>query len=142
MVDVLLILERVSLGQHAAATVAEQIDLAQVECDADGLNVLDIALDGVLVHVLQALGLAGAALVNENEAMGARQREQPGKEVGMVGTGTAVEDHKWRAFAELDVVDEYAVGVDEALLHRVDGGGGLGGGLGGEGRCGTQDGEA
>ena len=37
--QVLLVLERVRLGQHAAATVAEQIDLAQAERHAHGFDI-------------------------------------------------------------------------------------------------------
>ncbi len=48
VVEVLLVLERVGLGQDAAATVAEKIDLAQVERDADGFNVVGHGLNGVL----------------------------------------------------------------------------------------------
>ena len=98
------------------------------EGDADGFDVVGHVLDGVLGHVLQALGLAGAALVDEDEAMGASQRQQPGQEVGVVGARTAMEDDERRAFAEFDVVDEHAVGIDEAGLLRVDGGCGPGGG--------------
>ncbi len=117
----LLILERVGLGQHAAATVPEQRDFAQAESNAHGFNVLHVALNGVLARVLQALGAAGAALIDKDEAMGARQGQQPGQEVGVVGAGTAMQHHQRRAFAEFHVVDEHAVGVDKAILHRVDG---------------------
>ena len=90
------------------------------------LDVLDVALDGVEAGVLQALGAAGAAFVDEDEAVSAGQRQQPGQEVVVAGAGTAMQDDQRRAVAEGLVVDEHAVGVDEALLLGVDGG--LGGG--------------
>ena len=112
----LLVLERVGLGQHAAATVPEQRDFAQAEGHAHGFNVVARRFDGVFARVLQALGPAGAALIDEDEPMRARQGQQPGQEVGVVGAGAAMQHHQRRAFAELDVVDEHAVGVDEAIL--------------------------
>ena len=123
--EVLLILECVGLGQHAAATVAEQVDFAQVESHAHGFDVFDVALDGVLARILQALGPARAALVDEDEPVRARQGQQPGQEVGVVCAGTAMQDHERRAFAEFDVVNEHAVGVDKAVLQRIDGRRGL-----------------
>ena len=75
-----------------------------------------------LADVLEALGLAGAALVDKDEAVGAGQGQQPGQKVGVVCAGTAVEDNQRRAFAEFNVVDEHAVGVDVALVLGVDGG--------------------
>ena len=87
-----------------------------------------------LATSLSALGAAGAAFVNKDEAMGAGERQKPGEKVGMVSTGTSVEHDERRALAELDVVDEHTVGVDIAIVLRVDGGRRLGGGrLGGEG---------
>jgi hypothetical protein len=82
--EVLLVLEGVGLGQDAAATVAEEGDFAQVEGHAHVLNVLDVGLDGVAAGVLQALGAARAALVDEDEAMGAGQRQKPGEPVPSV----------------------------------------------------------
>ena len=78
------------------------------------------------LDVLKALGSAGAALVNEDEAVGAGQREQVGEKVSVVGAGAAVDDDQRGACAEGYVVDEDAVGVNETFLLGVDGGGGLG----------------
>ena len=51
----------------------------------------------------------------------------------MVRAGAAMQHHQRRAFAEFHVVDEHAVGVDKAILLRVDGRGGVvGSGLCGE----------
>ncbi len=86
-----------------------------------------IGFDGVKARVLKALGAAGAALVNEDEAVSAGQRKQVRQEVVVAGAGTAMEDDERGAGAEGHVIDEDAVGVNEALLLGVDGGGGLGG---------------
>jgi len=75
----LLVFERVGLGEDAAATVAEEVDFAQVERDANGFNVVGHGLDGVLGDVLEALGFAGAALVDKDEAVGAARGSSQGR---------------------------------------------------------------
>jgi len=128
MAEVLLVFERIRLGQYAAATMAKQIDLAQAERDADGFDIVGHVFDGVLARVLEALRLAGAALVNEDEVMRARQRQEPRQKLFIFRAGTTLKDNERRAFAEFDVVDVHAVRVDITRLHRVDGGRGLRGG--------------
>jgi hypothetical protein len=130
MGEVLLVFEGVGLGEDASATVAEERDFAQVESLADRFYVFDHGLDGVKARVLKALGAAGAALVNEDKAVGAGQRKQVRQKVGVVGAGTAVDDDQRGALAEGHVIDEDSVGVNETLLLGVDGGGGLGSGCG------------
>ena len=92
--QVLLVLEGVGFGQHTAAAVAKQVDLAQVQRHAHGFHVVGHVLDGVFGYILQALGLPGAALVNEDQPVGARQRQQPRQEVGVVGAWAAMQDHQ------------------------------------------------
>ena len=120
--EILRVLEGIGLGENAAATVAQQVDLTEVESDAEGFDVFDIGLDGVLVDIFKAFGAAGAALVEEDEAVGAGEREEPGQEVVVGGAGAAVEDDERSAGAEADVVEEHAVGVHVALLRIEDGG--------------------
>ena len=75
MGEVLLVFEGVGLCEDAAVAVAEKRDFAQVEGLANGFNVFNHVFNGVEAYVLQALGIAGAALVNEDEAVGAGKRE-------------------------------------------------------------------
>jgi len=126
--EVLLVLEGVGLGEDAAIAVAEERDFAQVESLTDGFDVLDHGFDGVEASVLEALRAAGTALVNEDEAVGARQWEQVGQKVSVVGAGAAVDDDKRGSATEGHVIDENAVGVNETFLLGIDGGDGLGGG--------------
>ncbi len=125
VVQVLLVLERVSLRQHAAAAVSQQVDLAQTQRHAHRLHVVRHVFDGVLARILQAFRLARPALVDKDEPVRARQREQPGQKVSVVGAGAAVQHHERRTFAELDVVNQHAVRVHIAALLRVYVGRGL-----------------
>jgi len=127
MGEVLLVFEGVGLGQDAAATVAEERDFAQVKGHAHVLDVFDHGLDGIFARVLKALGTAGAALVDEDEAVGAGQREQVRQKVSVVGAGSAMDDDQRGACAEGHVIDEHAVGVDKTFLLGINGGSGLGG---------------
>ena len=74
MRQVRLVLECVGLREHAAVGVAEQADAPEVQVLADGLDVLDHVLDCVTLGVLQLLGLARAALVDEHDAIRAGER--------------------------------------------------------------------
>ena len=77
----LRVLEGVGLREDAAEGVAEEVDLPEAEGRADRLDVLDHVLDGVELRVLEALGPARAALVDEDEAIRPREREEVREEV-------------------------------------------------------------
>ena len=118
--EVLLVFESVGLRQYAAIAVAQQRDLAQVERDAHILDILDHRFHCVLARILQALRLARAPLVDEDEPMRARQRKQPRQKVGMIRSRPAVHHHERRSLAERHVVDQDAMGIDVAFLLRID----------------------
>ena len=115
-----LVLERVGLRQYAAVGMPEQVDLPEVQVLPDRLDVLDHVLDGVALRIFELLGPARAALVDEDEAVGPRERQQVRQEVVVRGARPAVEDQQWLSVAERLVVDEDAVGVDEARLDLQD----------------------
>ena len=121
--EVRLVGERVRLRQHAAERVPEQVDLAEPERDAHRLDVRHHRLDGIARGVLELLRTARAALVDEHQAVVARERQQVGEEVVVRGAGTAVEDDQGSAAADRQRVDQDAAGVHELLLDRVHRGG-------------------
>jgi hypothetical protein len=95
----------------------QQIHLPEVQVLPDRLDVLDHVLDGVTLRVFQLPGLPGAALVDEHDAIGPRERQQIRQEVVVGCARTAVQDQQWLSVAERLVVDEDAVGVHEAGLN-------------------------
>src|SRR5262249_54297328 len=87
-------------------------------------DVLDHGLDGVARGVLELLRFPRAALVEEDQPVVARQREEVGEEVVVRGARPAVEDDQRLPLPQDLVVEENAVGVDVALGEGVDRGDG------------------
>ena len=118
---ILLIFQRIGLGQHAAVGVSQQADLAEAQGLAHGLHVLHHVFDGVAGGILQRLRAARAALVNEDELMVPGQREQIRQEVVMGRAGPAMQEHQGLAAPKALVIDHDAVSVHVAFADGVHG---------------------
>src|SRR5258708_35730318 len=103
--------------------MSEKADLAEAESLTNGLDILDHVRDGVLLRIFQSGGAAGAALVDEDQATSAHERQQVRKKVVVGSAGTAMQDHQRRAVSDGFVVDQHAMAIDGAFLHRVNSGG-------------------
>jgi len=92
--EVLLVLEGIGLCQHAAATVTEQRDLAQVQGHAHSLHILNHRLNRVEARVLKPLRAARAALVDEDEPVRASQWQKVRQKIVMGRAGTTVQNNQ------------------------------------------------
>src|SRR5262249_37862176 len=110
----------VGLGGHAAAGVSEQLDPAQAEGGADCLRVLDHGFHRVARRVLKLLRLTRPPLVQEDEPVVARQRDEVRQEVVVGRPGPAVQNQEWFALAEGLVVDEASAGIDVSFLDPMN----------------------
>ena len=114
------VLEGVRLGEHAAVGVPQQVDLAEAQGPPDRLHVLGHGLDRVLRRVLELLRPAGAALVDEHQAVVPRERQQVRQEVVVRGSRTAVDHDQGRPAPEGDRVDHHPARIHIPLVHVVD----------------------
>ena len=73
MREIGLILQRISLRQHAAIRVAQQADAAQLESLPHGFGVLHRVFDGVAGRVVQLLRFPRPPLIDEDQLVVARE---------------------------------------------------------------------